>query len=273
MSPPTGRASGSTVGRASSFPTKGPDHDLLGRRAGTPRHGGVRVDVRQHRAGGRGRGRRSAGGRCPDRGRRGVDGAGRSAAVRRPPCCRCSHPCVLAQQAEDQERGRASRCRCSPRRRSACASGSRPSVSRQTNRFTSPCTTRAPPRYGGSRRPQGRAPPGWPGVGGSLRSTARSPSSSPTRKDPLVDGEIDRATSWGRSLACRDPHAPPASAAPTSDAWWRRWRPGSGWSVRASRASTRRSSSPSSRPGTSARRSAGWSCPHRSDPGSAAPGR
>ena len=34
-----------------------------------------------------------------------------SAAVRRAPCRRCSHPCVLAQQTQDQDRGRASGCR------------------------------------------------------------------------------------------------------------------------------------------------------------------
>ena len=49
--------------------------------------------------------------RRPDQGRRGVGGAGSSAAVRRAPCRRCSHPCVLAQQTQDQDRGRASGCR------------------------------------------------------------------------------------------------------------------------------------------------------------------
>ena len=67
-----------------------------------------------------------------------------------------------------------------------------------------------------------------------------------------------------RPSACPEPTA--RSAGP------RTWRPGSVVPCPAWPAGSRRSSSPSSRPGTSPRRSDGWSSPPRSGRGSGAPG-
>ena len=97
----------------------------------------------------------------------------------------------------------------SPRRRSACASGSRPSVPPRTSRCTSPCTTRAPPRYGGCPAAAG------PSAARLAKRRRFAQVDRPVAflvddlQGPLVDGEIDRATSWGRSLAASGPQRHP----------------------------------------------------------------
>ena len=101
----------------------------------------------------------------------------------------------------------------------------------------------AAPRAGAGRTPRTRADRRWRRVDRNGRARSAHLDWSPSSFPCSAARGPDVSTGLGLRSGC---------------AWWRRSRPGCGWTGRAWPASTTRSSSRSSPRGTSARRSAGW---------------